>query len=303
MKQLLIVFIVFSFATVVYPQNGTASDDLQVIEYLVTGTGTINLRSGAGTSFGTAGTVNEGDTILIYDEEPEVEGWLRVKTDDESVAYVADFLVERAPMRFYNVNQKPIAVIEGVGSDVSDIIELPAGAYRFDAMVNDNEFVLSSVTVQGDCDDENSIIWEWNYNATQLDVSALFVSSGCSFLFESDTDGAWRVEVRDLFGMNLTDTLLIESGDSINGVGTQLTMGTMLEKGIWTITANVDDTSFSLYSRAVKGCEEELVMSDYSSDEPIELRTIYRVDGDVCITFWETPISEGAWELIFEKVN
>src|SRR5687767_10857121 len=73
-------------------------------EYIVI-SDTANLRTGAGTNFAVAGTVTKGDKLLIYTEEPEVEGWLRIYREGEDNAYIADFLVERAPVQFYSASQ------------------------------------------------------------------------------------------------------------------------------------------------------------------------------------------------------
>ena len=81
---------------------GQDDDTTKTIEYIVTAA-SANLRAGAGTGFAIVETVTQGDSLLIYDETPETAGWLRIYREGQDDAYIADFLVERAPMRYYRV--------------------------------------------------------------------------------------------------------------------------------------------------------------------------------------------------------
>jgi uncharacterized protein YgiM (DUF1202 family) len=76
MNKLFFAFVIFAVAlttSMAFAQDDTTPD---VIEYIVTAEAA-NLRAGAGTGFDVVTTVNSGDSLLIYDEEPEVTGWLR----------------------------------------------------------------------------------------------------------------------------------------------------------------------------------------------------------------------------------
>ena len=127
----------------------------QTIEYIVTAQ-TANLRGGPGTTFPVVGTVSDGDSILIYDEPLEVDGWLHVyQPDSEDEAYIAEFLVERAPFRFYPPQQDPVFEVTGRGRSTTDVYDIPQGAYRIDATVSDNSFILKSIVIEGDCRDSS----------------------------------------------------------------------------------------------------------------------------------------------------
>ena len=94
-------------ACLLVPQVATAQDGDETgntTEYIVSAEAA-NLRSGPGTGYDIVGTAYRGDSLQIYDETPETKGWLRIFRPDEEDAYIADFLVERAPMRFYPSEQ------------------------------------------------------------------------------------------------------------------------------------------------------------------------------------------------------
>lgn len=282
-----------------------AQDDEQpdVIEYLVASQ-TVNLRSGPGTNYSIVGTASEGESLLIYNETPEVAGWLRIYRAEEEDAYIADFLVDRAPTRFYSVTQEPIATFSGRGNQISDSIDLPSGAYRFDAVVSDNLFTLRSHTVSGDCRDQ-TVFNALSYDSNSLVLSALFISDGCSVVLETDNvDGAWEIEVRDLLDEALLEDLLtIDNNTSISGKSQALTMPTMLPKGAWSISATVNGNAFILFSRVLTGdCDEKLVMDEMDFDvNVLEAFSVYRSNG--CIIFWETAGFDGNWEISFKKLD
>ena len=143
MRKLLYLFVIFTGITV-FAQNPS------VVEYTVTGT-FANLRGGPGTNYEIVDTADEGDTLFIYDEEPEHEDWLRVWREDEEDAWIADWLVEKAPQRFYPATQEPLISASGHGKDITEIYDIPRGTYRIDATVNDNYFALQSIVLEGDC--------------------------------------------------------------------------------------------------------------------------------------------------------
>jgi hypothetical protein len=286
-----------------------SAQDIQppkTIEYIVI-SDTANLRAGAGTNFNVVGTVSTGDSLLVYDETPEVTGWLRVYRPNQEDAYIADFLVERAPMRFYPPDQEPILVISGRGKNISEVLDLPRGAYRIDAVIQDNSFILETTTIEGDCDDE-AIFNELNFDVNRLVISGLFVSSGCSVIFETDNvDGDWEISIRDLLNEDaLASSLLgIENGTKITGAGRTLTMATFLPEGIWTISGVVNDQAFILRPQVLTGdCDSSSVFNELDFDvETLEISTVYRSEEDGCIIFWETFNVEGSWEMTFEQIR
>lgn len=287
-------------------QDSSSADEPATIEYIVTAE-TANLRAEPNTSASIVDTVSSGDSLLIYDEEPEEEGWLRIFRNGEDDAFIADFLVERAPMRFYPVDQEPVVSVSGRGSNITEVYDFPRGAYRIDATVEDRAFILQTVVVEGDCRDSN-IFNELNFDANRLSISGLFVSSGCSILFQTDNvDGNWEFEVRDLLDSEILEENLfeIEDGSSIAGTGRTLTMATALPGGLWTITANVNDSAFILRANVLTGdCDDTSVLNEFNSDvDTLELSTAYRNPGDTCIIFWETSNVDGSWEIIFEQLS
>ncbi len=287
-------------------QDSTNTDESETTEYIVTAD-TANLRAEPNTSATIVGTVSSGDTLLIYDEALDEAGWLRVFQDGEDDAFIADFLVERAPMRFYPIDQEPIVAVSGRGSQVTDVYDFPRGAFRIDAAVEDRAFILQTVVVEGDCRD-NSIFNELNFDVNRLVMSGLFVSSGCSILFQTDNvDGNWEFEVRDIIDPDiLEETILeIEDGSSIAGTGRTLTMPTALPEGLWTIRATINDTAFILRANVLTGdCDDTAVLNEFDSDaDTLELSTTYRNEGDTCVIFWETSNVQGSWEIRFEKLR
>lgn len=282
------------------------TDDPKLTEYVVTAD-TANLRLGPGTNFGVAGTAVKGETLLMYDEVLEASGWLRIYRSGEDDAYIADFLVEEAPVRFYPVDQEPVAMASGRGKGITDIYDLPAGAYRIDVVVEDNSFILKSVTVAGQCRDR-SIFNEFNSDVSQLNISGLLISQGCSLIFETDNvTGNWQFEIRDILAPEaLVDSkVIIDETTSVSGVGRALTMATELPEGLWTVSATVDDRAFILAARVAVGeCDDGTVFNELDFDaNTLEISTLYRSGEDGCIIFWETDNVEGPWELAFERIR
>jgi hypothetical protein len=268
MRHLFVVLFVCFWSTLSVFGQDTTPDDAKVIEYIVTAD-TANLRSGPGTNFSTSGVVSKGESLLIYDEPAEQSGWLKIYREGEDDAYIADFLVEKAPTRFYPVNQEPVVSITQRGKSITQVLELPASAYRLDVVVEDNAFILKSVVIEGDCRDAT------NFNILDLDrsrlvASALLVSSGCSIVFESDNvDSEWTLEIRDLLDTDfLLDSILeVEDETTISGTGQSLTMPTRLPPGVWTISATVNDRAFILHARVLVGeCEETAVFNELDFD-------------------------------------
>lgn len=310
MKAKVGVLAVFFLALLIVWTGVTSAQDEEkpkLLEYTVIGQ-TANLRSGPSTNNAVVGSVSNGDVIFIYDEESETTGWYRVYREGEDDAYIADFLVERAPMRFYPVEQEPIVTLEGRGKQITDVVELPASAYRIDASIQDNAFILKSITLDGDCDDD-SIFNELDFDRNRLEISALFVSSGCSFIFEVDNvDGNWSLEIRNVLDEEffLESVLIVETGTSMSGRGRQVTMPTLLSEGIWTITAVVRDQAFIMRPQVLLGdCSSSSVFNELDFDATtLELSTVYRVDEeDGCAVFWETYNVEGEWTVTFEKLR
>lgn len=278
-------------------------DNAETIEYFVTGD-SANLRAEPNTNATVVDVLVNGDSVLIYAEEPEVEGWLRVYRSGEDDAYIADFLVERAPERFYDPAQEPVLTVSGTGKEVSDVFDIPAGAYRIDAVVNDNAFILQSVVIAGDCRDD-SILNELNFNTNQLVISALFVSQGCSIIFETDNvDGTWQFELRDILDPEYLDgAVQIEDGSEITGTGRSLSMITSLPEGVWQIDATVDDNAFILTAHPLTNdCDETSILNEFNpDDDSLEISTVYRSGG--CIVFWETSNVDGSWTISFTKLR
>jgi hypothetical protein len=300
-----VILLVVGISTV----NAQGDDDPVFIEYIVTASSTANLRTGAGTSFGVAGTVSNGDSILVYDEEPEVEGWYRVYREDEEDAYIADFLVERAPTRFYPADQEPILTVSGRGTQLTDEYEIPRGAYRIDAVISDNAFILHSITLDGDCSDQfllNEL--DISSSSNNLNISTLFVSTGCTVVFEVDNvSGNWEFALRDILDEDvlLETFVVIEDGTTISGRGHQLTMATHLSEGVWRINTIIEDNAFILRPQVLDGdCDGLSVLNELDFDvDVIEASTIYRSEEGGCIMFWETDNVDGNWEFSFEQIR
>ncbi|MBN1964344.1 MAG: SH3 domain-containing protein [Anaerolineae bacterium] len=303
---LVVLAILLPMSSILAQGEGSSPD---VLEYLVTAA-SANLRGGPGTTYPVVGTVMQGDSLLIYDETPETAGWLRIYRPDEEDAFIADFLVERAPMHYYPPDQEPIAVVSGRGSTISEVLEIPRGAYRIDASVQDNAFILHSIVVEGDCDDE-TVFNELNFDVRSLEMSGLFISSGCTIIFETDNvDGTWEFALRDIIDADvLLETMVaIEDGTTITGRGRALTMPTLLPEGIWTLTATVEDNFFILRPQVLTGdCDGFSVFNEGNVDtNSLEVSTVYRSesdDGDGCIIFWESDNVDGAWEIQFTQIR
>lgn len=300
MRKLLYLFVIFTGITV-FAQTPN------VIEYSVTGD-YANLRGGPGTQYAIVGRAEGGDALFIYDEEPEHEGWLRIWRDDDEDAWIADWLVEKAPQRFYPSSQEPLVSASGRGASITDIYDLPRGAYRVDVAVEDNFFILEAIILEGNCRDQ-ILFNEGNFDARELTVSTPFISQGCSVIFETDNvDGAWQIEIRDLLDLDaLEESMLeIEDGTTIAGAGTQLTMATSLPTGFWSIQATVEDNFFQLRSHKLSGkCDDTYVFNEGDVDsDRLDVSAIYRNTGsEPCVIFWETSNVDGDWELSFGKLR
>jgi len=287
-------------------QDEETEDDLPdgLVEYTVTAD-VANLRSEPNTNSEVVGSASNGDTLLIYSDNSEHDGWLRIFDEEIESAYIADFLVERAPLRYYPLEQEPIAVLEGTGKQITDIIDLPEGAYRFDAEIDDNFFILSAIVIEGDCRD-TTIFNEGGRENPRLNISTLIVSSGCSFIFESDNvDNEWIIEIRDVLDEEyLFDSILeIEDGTVLSGRGLQATMPTLIEEGIWTISAEVDDNYFILRSEPSGDCDSGTVFNEGVRDaNSLSVSTVFRAN-ETCIVFWLTSNVDTDWEITFEKLR
>ncbi len=309
MRQVAILFAILLIAGfhINFAQTSTESDEPNIVEYIVTGE-TANIRSGPGTSFSVVDTVSNGDSLLIYDETPEVTGWLRIYRPGEDDAFIADFLVERAPMRYYAVDQEPIIVLTGTGKSITEVVDLPRSAYRVDVSVSDSSFILKSVVIAGNCRDQN-ILNELDFDTRNLELSALLVSDGCSLIFETDNvSGSWSIEIRDLLDVEYLENSLLEIEDSstITGKGKQLTMGTTIPPGIWRIEADVNDRSFILRSHVLVGdCDDTAVFNELDFDaRSLDISTVYpNRDQTECIVFWETDNVDKEWEISFERLD
>ncbi|GAB4421531.1 MAG: hypothetical protein Kow00106_18470 [Anaerolineae bacterium] len=301
MGFLLVIVLVQPIATV-----GAQGKPESLKEYIVIAD-TANLRSGPGTNFSVVGTVSKGDRLLVYDEPLEVSGWLRLKLSEDQDAYIADFLVEKAPMRYYPPDQEPIAEFSGRGRNITDVIDLPRGAYRVDAVIQDNSFILETIAVEGDCRD-TVLFNEVDFNRDRLDVSALLVSTGCSLIFETDNvSGNWEFAIRDLLDADaLSKSLLtIADGTTISGIGRTLTMATELPEGVWKLSAVVDDQAFILEPQVLRGsCSDFAVFNEIDFDvQRMEISTVYRSEKGGCTIFWEISNVEGGWDITFAKIR
>ena len=279
------------------------SEDSSLVEYLVTGD-SANVRAQPNTNSQVLDVVRSGESISINPSGSDVSGWLQVYRDGEVYGYIADFLVTRAPTRFYDPAQEPLLTVEGRGKSVTDVYEIPAGAYRVDAEVEDRAFILSYIVIEGSCRDD-TIFNELNFDTNRLSISGLLVSRGCSVVFETDNvDSAWTFEVRDLFDPDYLASAVveIEDGTQINGTGRSLTMATVLPEGIWEIQASVQSRAFILWAHPISdACRETAVLNEFGRDESLEISAVYR-SGE-CIVFWETSNVDGEWVLTFSQIR
>ncbi len=302
----LLVSVLLLAPSVASAQESTPTPRPKTLEYVVTAD-SANLRGGPGTSFARVGTVTKGDILLIYDETPSVSGWLRVFREGQEDAYIADFLVERAPSRFYPLAQKPILKVSGRGRQITEVYDIPRGLYRVDANVQSRSFILKVVTIDGNCDDE-TIFNELNFDSRQLTISSLLVSAGCSVVFETDNvSGNWSFELRDVLDEEFLfeSTLTIEDGTTISGKGRSVTMMTQLPRGVWRISAKVQDNSFILRPQVASGdCSEFSVFNELEFDaSSLEVSTLYRSTGNGCLIFWDVLNVDGSWEITFNKAR
>ncbi|MCC6614114.1 MAG: SH3 domain-containing protein [Anaerolineae bacterium] len=267
-----------------------------------------NLRSGPSTDARIVDTASKGDRLLIYDEAPGTQGWLRVFRVGEADVYIADFLVERAPITFYPIDQEPLFVVSGRAAQASEVLQLPYGGYRIDATVYDVSFKLRIRVVDGYCDDV-TLFNELDFEATRMTMSDAFVSMSCSVVFETENvDGEWRIEVRDLIvddAFLIANTLKIEDGTVIRGEGHQLTMSTALPMGSWMVTAKVDHNMFILWSYVMMGeCDSGAVFNELDTDaEAIEVSAVYRSPKPGCMMYWQTDNVNGEWSLTFTRLQ
>jgi hypothetical protein len=305
--RIALVFLIFAIASTVHAQGNTKqADSPKLIEYTVIGN-SANMRSGPGTTFAVAGKVAKGESLLIYDE-PAQGGWLRVYRKGQDDAYIADFLVERAPLRFYPASQSPLLEASGQGKKVTEVFDIPKGAYRIDAIVEDNSFILGSTVVDGNCSDEY-IFNELNFNAKRLVISGLFISQGCSVIFQTENvNGKWQFALRDIIvdaDFLKENALKIDNSTKISGLGRALTMATILPEGVWTIGATAKDNALIVQAQVLTGdCESGTVFNEVDfNSKSLELSSAYKSPSGGCIIYWETSNIEGAWELSFNKIR
>jgi hypothetical protein len=278
-----------------------------VVAYLVIAQ-TANLRSGPSTDTAVLETASAGDRLLIYDEVPSTEGWLRVFRDGQADAFIADFLVERAPVTFYPTDQEPYLEVSGRGGTVTEVYEIPIGAYRVDATIRDQSFILQIVVIEGDCEDE-ILFNELNFDVNRLTISGLFVSMGCSVVFETENvNGEWELALRDIIVDDAfleANTLTIENGTLIRGSGRALTMPTELPAGVWTVSAVVGHNAFILWPQVLYGdCDSSAVFNELDLDaEALEVSSVYRSTKPGCIIYWETSNVEGEWLIMFSRLG
>lgn len=303
-RWLLVVLLLVTVPSVAAQSDDEDRPDL--VEYIVT-TNTANLRAGPGTEFDIAGQVYWQNSVLAYDEEPEVEGWLRLYRPDEDDAYIAASLVEPGPLRYYPLWQEPELVLEGRGNFVSDIISFEGQAYRIDATISGREFDLETEVVDGDCYGD-SLISQFDIRGPRRTVSTYLITRDCEFLFEiTNTFMDWTLEFREINDEVVEDALVeIEDGTVLEGESEQFTMPTFLPEGVWRIDAVVQDNAFILHAQDIEGdCDEDPFIFnelDFNSNR-LELTAIYRVGSDGCTTYWETVNVYSQWALTFTLVE
>lgn len=298
---LVVVAALFNYAGYAAAQND-GEDPPETIEYIVTAE-TANLRSGPSTTDSVVGQVTRGARVFAYADGQTTTGWLLLYREGEDDAWIADFLVERAPVRFYPADQEPIFELSGRGRLISDPVSLPRGAYRVDADVNDREFTLEAISSDGKCDD-TTILDEFNIDIRHTVVSAsLVVSEDCEFVFQmTGTSAEWSFEVRDILGEARDASLLeIEDDTTIRGVGTQFTMPTSIPAGLWRVSIDVNDQAFILVGYVNRGdCDTEYLFNELDFDaERLETFTLLRIPAGGCTFFWEVSNVEHDWQFTF----
>ena len=298
-----ILFVLFVVAVSVYAQQP------DVVEYTVTST-RAPLRDRPGVSTEIVEIVANGDTLYIYDEEQEHAGWLRVWREGKDDVWIVDTLVKKASQGFYPLSQEPLFSASGRGADITEIFEIPLGAYRIDAVVNVNDsyFILQSIVLDGNCRDQ-FLFYDDYSGGSNMNISTIFISQGCSIIFQTErVHGDWQIKLRDLLDAEALETSILEikNETSIAGIGHQLTMATQLPSGFWSINATVQHRTFTLRAHILSGeCDDTEVFREYDFDaNSLEIETVYRNPGsEPCMIFWETDDIYSDWELTFEKLR
>jgi len=297
----LAILILSITSIVVFSQD---TDVPTLVEHIVTAD-TANLRSEANTSSAIVGSVSNGESVFAYQEQ-EIDGWLQIYREGEDDAYIADFLVELAPLRFYSINQEPDFELFGRGQGISEVFDIAQGAYRIDLNVADRSIILEATVIDGDCRDQN-LFNELQLNSRSLNISTMFiVQEDCLFIFESSNlTGTWTAEIRNLLDLEAMEDSAVDLNEqsSIFGEGRQLTMPTLLNEGVYSVSAIVMDQAFILTAEPIGNCDSGSLFNelDFNTNQ-LEVSTVYRANED-CIVWWQTDNVDGEWNLTFEKLR
>lgn len=279
-----------------------------VVEYIVTGDNA-NLRAGPGTEFEVVATVAQGTSVFVYSEDTPSGEWVRLyQGAGLPDAYIAAFLLELAPPRYYPVAQQPDLTISGTGSTQSVPYQFSSQAYRLDIAFAGRSLELETIAISGDCDTQQLLDIQTPRGDSQS-VSVYLVTGGCNWVFEiSDTNRSWIIEFRNILASEIHDQTIIDvvPDTVVRGISTQFTTPLRFSAGQWQLTAQVQDQSFILYSVPFSGdCGlPRMVFNDlvFNAASLTLLQTF--VVGDAgCVVYWQTDNVDTEWVLSFAPIN
>jgi hypothetical protein len=292
----------FSVWTIVAQETETTS----FIEYEVI-SDTANLRADPSTSASIAGRAVKGDILRGYAEQ-ETDGWYKIQLADGTDAYIADFLVQRAPDRLYPIDQEPIFVAEGKGAEIVDTMEFPAGLYRLDYRVTgDGDVHIEVSPIEGTC---IGVSTRSNFFESRTEGSLAIVSRGCEAVIEvNGTRGEWHIEIRSSYIRGEADNenlIVVEEEVTISSAGYQTTAPTRLEKGLYAVEVTAQADSIMVKALPLESdCDREMVL--YEGDVFVSEITgsgTYQVDKS-CTVMWETAMADDgeSWTLTIRKLR
>lgn len=308
MPKTWLYLVLLALAAGAFASAGSAQTDETtpaLTEYVVIAD-TVNLRAGPGTNFEIVGDAQRGERVFAYAQENPQGDWLRLYRGAEMAdAYIAVFLVEAAPIRYYPLQQAAEQRVEGNGSSQQyGPFQFTGQAYRVDVRFEGSSFALEAVADTGSCTDQELLDIAIASNGPHV-ASTVLLTGECAWVFEVyDAVGSWALEFRPLqnsegaaFSMQA-----VAVNPVINGTGTQFSNPLRFPPGNWQLLARVQDQSFVLRSLVASGeCGlQPLVFNVLQQGaNEIMLSANFAVGSAGCVLYWQTDNVDGPWTLRF----
>lgn len=250
-------------------------------------------------------TVNYGDIVEVFDE-PALNGWYRIKLDD-NFGYIQAKAIALADYTPLDTLQEWM----GTGSSISEPFRMPAGRYFFHIGTSESDlFTVRLISVDGFCKDK--IIFSYGVVSSDTPSRAYDVeTTECEYVLEVEADSVWNISLEEVTPEYAAATsIFIEDGTAIEGTAQSVTDLTVLPQGFWVITLESEGDSIGLTSHVIDGDCPSIFKVELG-EGPITYEVTYRTEEE-CVIAWgvdgglvsdSTKWRAADWTISFEKIR